>query len=203
MTRDSEERRNGEDPQGAECVARPSGAEGNRPDSIAHKQLIGRLTVTHEDIDRADHFFGCWPHVTVPTYFPAALAEAFARHRIASAVSLATGNRPDSIAHKQLIERLTSAAERGPYDKLHDAVDEAAQAILSLITERDELREALEEARAFILDQYYCAEAEALEGHPIDKAARPTWDAIHNALHNTTNHGEASGTLTSRKGEEA
>lgn len=47
----------------------------------------------------------------------------------------------------------------------------------------DDLVGVLEAARAFILDEYQLNASEAgHDGHPMEKAARPIWDAIHDVL---------------------
>jgi len=51
-----------------------------------------------------------------------------------------------------------------------------------LMAAAPEMRAALNKAYDLIRAEYSCPKAAALEGHPIDKVARPTWDAICDVL---------------------
>lgn len=46
--------------------------------------MTSPIQVTQEDRDAAQDFFASWPRVSIPDYLPAALAEAFAHHRLSA-----------------------------------------------------------------------------------------------------------------------
>lgn len=75
---------------------------------------------------------------------------------------------------RDLVEGFYAQANR----QLHTMIDR----IRSLEAEVKRLREALDECRTFIGDEYRDPKAEALEGHHIAKEARPVWHTICTAL---------------------